>query len=231
MGITRRRLLIALMAQLAISETTNAGATIVGSNGRLTYAVGTGAYFEVGVTGSGVINAGENSRAPAWSPIEAEVVYNTLGGLVVRNIDGSNPTTLGPGTDPAWSPDGTQIVYTPSFSQPLAITGRDGTPSSISLPEGDSPAWSPDGQALAYYRGGAIWTFDLASGTETSLVLDGHDLSAPATSCASPVSATARIAPSTSTRGGITKYCYQTHAWEPLLRPRLLLRWCCVLSR
>ncbi|MFN3218490.1 MAG: hypothetical protein ACE367_18500 [Acidimicrobiales bacterium] len=169
---------IAVTALVAATVATLSGAAtaaVPGSNGRLTYLVGNASFFEVGVTGTGVINAGQNSRAPDWSPMGGEVVYNTVAGLVIRNVDGTNPTLLVPGTEPDWSPDGTQIVFRENLIQPLEIINRDGTPSGIDLPFGGNPAWSPDGSTVAFDRGGEIWIFDLTTETESPVVQDGMD--------------------------------------------------------
>lgn len=84
--------------------------------------------------------------------------------------------TTGPGVEsqPAFSPDGTRIVYrwaaqpTPDqVSTQLWLTNADGTHSRrlLAAPEGVScPAFAPDGQHVAYSRATAIWVLLLAGG-------------------------------------------------------------------
>lgn len=76
--------------------------------------------------------------------------------IVLVRPDGSETRILGPGTDPAWSPDGTHVY---------ASTIVDGTRMIVRLPIGDGPmsvvpgtergvepAVSPDGRRLAFTR-------------------------------------------------------------------------------
>src|SRR5207248_1918243 len=69
--------------------------------------------------------------------------------MMIIGIDGSNPRPLGDGVptgDPAWSPDGKQIVIA---SGGLTVVRPDGTRvGGIAVPAGttaSAPAWSPDG--------------------------------------------------------------------------------------
>ncbi|HEU5305232.1 MAG TPA: protein kinase [Gemmatimonadales bacterium] len=97
---------------------------------------------------------------------------------------------------PAWSPDGTRLVYAAEadgFKQLFVRTLATGEERRLTNSQRDEiqPAWSPDGKRLAfvranavrgklepsdinawYFEGGDIWTHDLASGTETKLIDD-----------------------------------------------------------
>ena len=102
--------------------------------------------------------------SPAWSPLGTYIAYVREGfhqsecqgcsAIFVMNADGSNPTQVShntTGNDPAWSPDGTKILYTSGsgiYSIPLdgsgemKLAGTEG---------GDShPSWSPDGKTIAF---------------------------------------------------------------------------------
>jgi Tol biopolymer transport system component/lysophospholipase L1-like esterase len=86
-------------------------------------------------------------------------------------------------TDPAWSPDGTQIVFSkgsPSGGATIAIVPADGSSAAHSLTstkqdsEDLAPAWSPDGRQIAFVR-------RTAQGGTTLEVMnaDGSNLRAP----------------------------------------------------
>ncbi len=80
----------------------------------------------------------------------------------VMNDDGSKQTQLthakGRDIEPAWSPDGTQIVFASARDDPenlqLYIMNADGSDQRPLLPfepsDNWSPAWSPDGKKIAY---------------------------------------------------------------------------------
>ena len=145
--------------------------------GKIAFLVGGGGYFEVATinadgTGQTILNPGQNSRRPAWSPDDSEIAYNA-GTLWIMNADGTNRRDTGvAGTDPYWSPDGTRIVY----STPFQIYILDlATNSSTYVVDGQNPTWSPDGQSIAYSRSGSIYTYNLTAGTETALASGGSN--------------------------------------------------------
>lgn len=84
---------------------------------------------------------------------------------------------------PAYSPDGTQIVFETNGQGPLAMpTGGgalqvmqgDGT-GLHSIPSGDdeNPAWGPDGHSIVYSDGTSVLTTDLNSGTVSQVATGG----------------------------------------------------------
>ena len=107
---------------------------------------------------------------PAWSPDGKLIAFEQLGDgdmvpatAYVMNADGSNPRVVTTGlngmhfaeSDPAWSPDGSRIVYW-SYGYGVAkIDLRDGIPHALyaafpAVAYGAKPAWSPDGRSVAF---------------------------------------------------------------------------------
>jgi Tol biopolymer transport system component len=77
----------------------------------------------------------------------------------VVNQDGSGDTTLGTGTDPSWSPDGTKIAFEDGadFGGELWTMNADGTDRHQVVGKNSNgfvshPTWSPDGSKLAFSR-------------------------------------------------------------------------------
>ncbi len=74
-------------------------------------------------------------------------------------------TSSGDDKSPAWSPDGSQIVF--SRSGLLHTIHADGTNETRLSDEGDhnGPSWSPDGTTIAFHRpgNGGIWLMDIDS--------------------------------------------------------------------
>lgn len=130
-----------------------------------------------GATGGG--DAGlPGAAAPvpgAGSPAEAtstggDIAYvrgGEGGGIYVANSTGTRTSYVGPGQDPAWSPDGTRLAffecqyYVPFVGAPscnpesgVMVMNADGS-EPRKLTDGFSPAWSPDGTVIAFVRGGS----------------------------------------------------------------------------
>lgn len=94
---------------------------------------------------------------PDWSPDAKQLAITeghgpiALSGIVVTNVNGSGRTTLVPGGDapdsvggaqPAWSPDGTKLVFGSDPAGFIETINRDGT-GLVRLTEGDRPDWQP----------------------------------------------------------------------------------------
>jgi Tol biopolymer transport system component len=120
----------------------------------------TGASGEKG-TGSGTAVSPSKGRIAFVAALTDEIH--------VMNPDGSDKTLLAPGSEPDWSPDGKQILY----SRGSTTAGCSSTPTSrVDPPEpcevwvmdadgsnqrrlasGGRPDWSPDGRRIAYAGG------------------------------------------------------------------------------
>jgi hypothetical protein len=101
------------------------------------------------------------AHAPSWSPSGDRLAVDTNSGLVTVAPDGSNPTTLVPLPSyeaelPAWSPDGTKIVYAYAWFPGggggiWVVPAAGGTPVELnSSTYVGSPVWSPDGTKIAF---------------------------------------------------------------------------------
>ena len=134
--------------------------------------------FVLSLSGSGAapvrLNAGSVSRDPSPSPDGTQFVFavsqiDPLGrnqnDLYVVNRNGLNMRRLtsAPGIEyePAWSPDGKQILFSATDSSledhAIWVVNVDGTglknlttalPAGVTVPE--NPAWSPDGRRIAF---------------------------------------------------------------------------------
>lgn len=101
--------------------------------------------------------------------------------VYVMNSDGSGKTRMsfsGEGTpgkeNPRWSPDGSKIVFSHRWDNPLWLLNADGTNETELDAAGKFPDWSPDGSKIAYHNGGGtpggqLWMMN-ADGTNQERV-------------------------------------------------------------
>jgi Tol biopolymer transport system component len=102
--------------------------------------------------------------SPAWSPDGTKLAFRSevptldgnVGRIFVINRDGTGlrqlspePTDYGYDDGPAWSPDGTRVLY--SHTGVLTVINADGTGlTSLGISGAGYPAWSPDGSRIAF---------------------------------------------------------------------------------
>ena len=138
---------------------------------------------------------------PSWSPDATMIAYTSDQGgdndIWVMNADGSNPRNLTTGvlftggrilTDgkeeqPAWSPDGSRIVYVSDRNggdNDIWVMNADGT-GHRNLHDNNNPewkpAWSPDGSRIVFVHNTGeddadddIWTMDAQTGQGWTLI-------------------------------------------------------------
>jgi Tol biopolymer transport system component len=117
-------------------------------------------------------NSPDDDTQPAFSPNGSRIAFRSDrqgGGIFVMNADGSSVTRLSEeGYNPAWSPDGKQILYAEEgILRPEDRTGRlsrlwvvevaNGRKRLLRRDDAVQPQWSPNGQFIAY------WGIDLDS--------------------------------------------------------------------
>jgi len=127
--------------------------------------------FVVNADGSGlrqVTTLGSDTNHPAWSPDGAKIAFDSnYDGTVIHvrviNADGSglvNLTSSGPEaegwpradykTRPAWSPDGTRIVFLAASQIWVMNADGSGKVRLVGSPASESPTWSGDGTKIVF---------------------------------------------------------------------------------
>jgi Tol biopolymer transport system component len=95
--------------------------------------------------------------------------------IIVARADGTEPRVLSKGTDPAWSRDGTSVLFKAwdAADQQLWVTVASLGGTTRRLAQGVHPHWSPDGRRIAFMRDGAgrtdIWIMDENGGNQRCL--------------------------------------------------------------
>jgi Tol biopolymer transport system component len=139
---------------------------------------------------------------PAWSPDGTLIAFEHFGdgdiqpaqvfimgsdGSGVRHLTSFPHMTRYAESDPAWSPDGSKVVYW-SYGFGIAVTDRnDGSTSSLyadfpAVAYGAKPVWSPDGTTIAFNvhpdrmsSTVAIWVVPSGAGNARTLIQDAYD--------------------------------------------------------
>jgi hypothetical protein len=142
----------------------------VSSEGTRVAFVRNGSITTMGIDGTAVSAALAVGDDPAWQPgqaASARIAY--VVGAVINTMtpSGSDLQMIVAGTQPAWSPDGSEIAYTSTgdiyvVGVNAAGTAAIGSPTNLTQsPAIDSePAWSPDGTKLAFISDGDIFVID-----------------------------------------------------------------------
>ena len=103
-----------------------------------------------------------------------KLAFSSGGEIWVINADGTNEqrltTNASTDTDPAWSPDGSKIVFAKSGSG-VGVINADGT-NELPLSGGGAPAWSPDGTKIAFRSTSGIYTMDANGANQVRIVAD-----------------------------------------------------------
>jgi Tol biopolymer transport system component len=201
LGVRFALVAIATAASVALAATP-AGAAFPGANGKIAFSdyytdpSGNNEIYAIDPAGTGLVRLTNDAAfdfEPAWSPNGRKIAFASNRAapgtcanvgpacnydIYVMNADGSGlvrlTTSLANDRNPAWSPDGSRIVFTstrdqqgdPPFSQPdqfnseLYVMNADGSGQTrITDYEGvdTDPAWSPDGGRIAFKRGACFF--------------------------------------------------------------------------
>jgi Tol biopolymer transport system component len=118
-----------------------------------------------------------------WSKDGKAVVYDSAGVVCLYRIANGAVEVLAHGDSPAWSPDGSEIVYR-GVDGAVALVRPDGSGSRAFLDGirvGRGLRWSPDGRYFLFtdQRSGEIRVRDLQDGRMTTVLApaDGYDAS------------------------------------------------------
>jgi Tol biopolymer transport system component len=111
---------------------------------------------------------GSMEQRTAATPAPERIVFTTQGPddmvplITVMDVDGSDVRVLGPGLEPAWSPDGSMIAFSapepgPEQSAAIFVMNADGSDirQLTDSPKGtfdEGPSWSPDGSRIVFSR-------------------------------------------------------------------------------
>ncbi len=145
--------------------------------------------FLLRVGGQNPVNLTKDSPAddihPAFSPDGEQIAFRSEkdeGGIFIMGATGESARRLTDfGYDPAWSPDGSEIVVASTGGRPGSRTARSelwsvhvstGEKRMITTERANQPQWSPEGHRIAYSDAG-IWSIPAAGGERVKVTPDG----------------------------------------------------------
>jgi len=180
------------LAVIAVAVTAmlpaTAHATLPGANGKIAFEHYSSTSIDRGIwvmnsDGSNRVQLTTNPNggdlAPAWSPDGQQIAFVRERGIWVMNANGSGQHQVVPAPtetndcgfppcrklgSPAWSPDGTKLVYdtyhqyfveTTNEDYALHTVNVDGTGDTLVTDQGRGARWSPDGTKIGY----TTWCF------------------------------------------------------------------------
>src|SRR5262249_717666 len=137
-------------------------------------------------------DSGADDTQPAFSPDGSLVAFRSErggGGIFVMRADGSNVRRVATsGYNPAWSPDGRQLVYAEeSITRPEDRAGPvsriwtvdlpGGAPRLVNKDDGVHAQWWPNGEFIAYWAidldgNRDLWTVRVTGGPPTRITKD-----------------------------------------------------------
>jgi Tol biopolymer transport system component len=131
-------------------------------------------------TNSVLLRVSEGIYDPRFLPDGSKILFSSLVGVAMVNINGTNARGLGfDGESPSYSPDGLKIVYSKRINdgiKHISTSNSDGTNEKIMKQEGTEPCWSPDGKKIVFRVGDNVSIMD-SEGGNIKLITKGYNLS------------------------------------------------------
>lgn len=143
------RTIVALVAASVLGLVPLGAASASTSTAKKVAYVSGGDLYTIGASGIGTTNLGESPNNPSFSSDGQRIYFDD--GVNVRWISAGGPadssTSLCVGTNPAISPDGTQLAFESGGSVVVRLLDCSG---GSSFGAGSAPAWSPDGTQIVF---------------------------------------------------------------------------------